>query len=125
MITLKPHSYSNRDDTAYCALARYFSDGQNREIHSVSALRKIPMHGGGSDLAAGLNHVMRGPRGSEYFHHKYMILKGPRSSRTRHVIWLRAHDTRTTSANATKPSPFPPLISQATYVPVLQRLHRN
>lgn len=23
------------------------------------------MHGGGSDLAAGLNHVMRGPRGSE------------------------------------------------------------
>lgn len=45
--------------------ARYFSDGQKREIHSVSALRKIPMHGGGSDLAAGLNHVMRGPRGSE------------------------------------------------------------
>ncbi|KAI3358008.1 hypothetical protein L3Q82_003029 [Scortum barcoo] len=42
-----------------------FSDGQRREIHSVSALRKIPMHGGGSDLAAGLNHVMRGPRGSE------------------------------------------------------------
>ncbi|XP_030596339.1 uncharacterized protein LOC115787699 [Archocentrus centrarchus] len=42
-----------------------FSNGQKREIHSVSALRKIPMHGGGSDLAAGLNHVMRGPRGSE------------------------------------------------------------
>lgn len=31
----------------------------------MSALRKIPMHGGGSDLAAGLNHVMRAPRGSE------------------------------------------------------------
>lgn len=31
----------------------------------MSVLRKIPMHGGGSDLAAGLNHVMRGPRGSE------------------------------------------------------------
>lgn len=45
--------------------ARYFSDGQKREIHSVSVLRKIPMHGGGSDLAAGLNHVMRGPGGSE------------------------------------------------------------
>ena len=45
--------------------ARYFSDGQKREIHLVSALRKIPMHGGGSDLAAGLNHVMRAPRGSE------------------------------------------------------------
>lgn len=42
-----------------------FSNGQKREIHSVSALRKIPMHGGGSELAAGLNHVMRGPRGSE------------------------------------------------------------
>lgn len=42
-----------------------FSNGQKKEIHSVSALRKIPMHGGGSELAAGLNHVMRGPRGSE------------------------------------------------------------
>lgn len=31
----------------------------------VSALRKIPMHGGASDLAAGLNHVIRAPRGSE------------------------------------------------------------
>lgn len=31
----------------------------------MSELREIPMHGGGSDLAAGLNHVMRGPRGSE------------------------------------------------------------
>lgn len=31
----------------------------------MSALREIPMHGGGSDLAAGLNHVMRTPRGSE------------------------------------------------------------
>lgn len=42
-----------------------FSDGQKGEIYSVSVLREIPMHGGGSDLAAGLNHVMRAPRGSE------------------------------------------------------------
>lgn len=47
------------------AKARYFSDGQNGEIHSVSAPSEIPMHGGASDLAAGLNHVMRAPRGSE------------------------------------------------------------
>lgn len=45
--------------------ARFFSDGQKGKIHSVSELREIPMHGGGSDLAAGLNHVMRAPRGSE------------------------------------------------------------
>lgn len=43
----------------------FFSDGQNGESHSVSAPSEIPMHGGGSDLAAGLNHVMRAPRGSE------------------------------------------------------------
>lgn len=58
---------SLRAVSASCGLAkaRWFSDGQNGEIHSVSAPSEIPMHGGGSDLAAGLNHVMRAPRGSE------------------------------------------------------------
>lgn len=31
------------------------------------------MHGGGSDLAAGLNHVMRAPRGSESLSEKISI----------------------------------------------------
>lgn len=60
-----------------------FSDGQKKEIHSVSALRKIPMHGGGSDLAAGLNHVMRGPRGSESLSEKIDFTpKGGRRGKT-------------------------------------------
>lgn len=42
------------------------------------------MHGGGSDLAAGLNHVMRAPRGSESLSEKiYFTPKGRGGERKR------------------------------------------
>ena len=66
------HPYLKRQSWLFLWSGRRdeFSDAQKRKIHSVSELRKIPMHGGGSDLAAGLNHVMRGPRGSESLYEK-------------------------------------------------------